>query len=738
MNTKEEEIHLRDYLRIINKRRGTVVMVLIVVLALTLLRTFSATPLYSGTTKVMIEKVAPSELVDAYRYNSWDPEYYETQFQLIQSQGVGRRVVDKLKLEETWDSYMGGAEENSSLLQGVGNWFREVKTIVFKTLGLGRTASESAEEETEAGSGRSLADGLASMISGGISVSPVEESRIVDISYVSTNPQFAALIANSVAEAYIEETIEMKMESTRRSLDWMTKKADEERKKLEKTEIDLQDYMRANDLVTLEDRIAVLPQKLSQIGTELIRAEANRENLEASYYKARKVSNDPDAAETIPRIAEDKGLQTLREQIIKAEQHAMELSGKYGRKHPSMIKAANDLEVLKNKKRQIVTRLIAGMRNEYELALSFENNLLDQMKKTKAEALNLNEKFIQYGVLKREIDTNRQLFDALLVKMKEQSITGETQPVNLWIVEEASVPTYPISPRKTRNILLGILVGLFGGVGLAFFIDYLDNTVKYPEETESQLDTPVLGLIMFHKTENQNVEEVVLKEPLSPLAESYKALRTGVLLSAADAPPRKILVTSSEAGAGKTTTSCNLALSLAQSEKRVLLIDCDLRKPRMHKVFGLSNKSGLSTYLAGVSAGGFLQEGPIPNLTLMSSGPIPPNPSELLTSARMQKLLDTLQESFDIIICDTPPLLSVADARILSRVCDGVIVVTKARQTTYEMARKALKGLRDVNSTVLGVVINALNLEKSDYYYYNYYQYYYSAYKEEKPQEEAA
>jgi capsular exopolysaccharide synthesis family protein len=325
------------------------------------------------------------------------------------------------------------------------------------------------------------------------------------------------------------------------------------------------------------------------------------------------------------------------------------------------------------------------------------------------------------------------LYDALMLKIKEQNITQDTQPVNVWIVEKATVPGYAVKPNKKKIFLGGFLACLMLGVGLAFFIEYLDNTVKYPEETERKLGISVLGLISLWKEQKGAVENAVIDSPRSAFAETYKALRTAILLSKAEGAPGRILITSPGPGAGKTTTAVNLAMALAQSEKRVLLVDADLRKPRMHKIFKKSNQKGLSNYLAGGSGENLLQQGPLENLTLVTSGPVPPNPSELLSSQRMEQMLADLSRKFDVIVCDSPPLMSVADARILSRLFDGTILVVRARQTSFDLAGKAIKSLTDVNAALLGMVINALDLKKSDYYY----NYYYSSYGEEPESEPA-
>lgn len=691
---EDREIHLRDYLKIVYKRRYTVYTFFAVVFIVVLIGTLSATPVYMASSKVLIEKVEPANLTMMYPYYApYDPDFYETQYQLIKSTSVARKVVKMLSLENTYGSYFRG-------------------------------------EDNPASGTKPKADILADIISGGISVTPVKNSKIVNIGFVSTNPDFAPLVANSVAKAYIEQILDMRMSSSRYSIEWMTKKAEEEKVKLEKSEKELQEYIRANNIVTLQDRVGLTPEKLSELNTQLLRAETRRKELESLYNQVTRVSASPREAETIPAIASEPTIQALRSQILKAEQNIEELSKKYGGKHPAMIKASEELKVLQQKRAQEIKRVVNSIKNEYDLAKSNEGSLRSMLTTTKAEALDVNEKFIQYGVLSRAVDTNRQLYDALMKRIKEQSVTEEIQTVSVWVVEKAETPVSPVKPRKALNIMLGLIIGLFGGIGLAFFFEYLDNTIKSPEDAEARLGLPVLGVVPLVESKGEALEELILKEPQSVFAESYKTLRTAILLSYADSPPKNLLITSMGPEEGKTITSVNLAVTVARSGYSVLLIDSDLRKPRVHSVFRLNNLSGLSTYLAGSSPDiDTIFKRPMTNLSILPSGPVPPNPSELLGSNRMKGLIEMLNSRFDIILWDSPPLMSVTDARILSKILDGTIIIARAGKTTYDIVARGLKTLQrrpesELESRIIGIVINGFDIKKSDHYYYQYYNNY--------------
>lgn len=675
---EEREIHLREYLRVISKRRYTVLTFFVIFFAIVLIWTLSSVPVYMSTAKLLIEKGQPQgqAILNMYYQQVYDPEFYETQYELIKSESVAQKVLDILSLNQ--------------------------------------------DEEA---SGKGPPPLTAKAISGNIRVQPIRESRIVNVSYMSTNPEIATQIVNSLARAYIEKLLEMRLSSSRYSIGWMTEKAKEEKTKLEKAENTLQSYMRANDIVTLQDRISVMPQKLSEVSRQLVKTEAKRKEMESLNEKLVQASGQPDYTDTIQSIANEPAIESLRRHILEAEQKIMELSKKFREKHPVMISAIADLEGLRSEKTREIKRTIDSIKNDYELLKSNEENLRKLLSDTKREAIDLNEKFIQYEALQRELDTNKQLYDAIMKKITEQDLTKQIQSVEVWVVEKAELPTHPVKPNKPLNIMLGLMVGLLGGVGIAFFLEYLDNTIKSPDEAEEKLGVPVLGVISNIK-EVDSIEDLVLKEPASVFAEQHRTLRTAITLSSPGKSPKNILISSTGPEEGKTVTSVNLALSMAQSEYEVLLVDSDLRRPRIHKIFGLDNSKGLSTFLSGASDDDILLNGPVNNMKIIPAGPIPPNPSELLSSSVIKDFIGILNEKFDIIIWDSPPLLTVSDSIILSNILDGTILVVWAGRTTYEGALRSLKSMHDIKSHVLGIVINAFDAKKGDYYYHKYYKYY--------------
>lgn len=720
---EEKEIHLRDYLRVVNKRKNTVLTFFTITFVVVVIATFTTTPLYLASTRVMVEKNTSSALDGMYSYTPYDPEFLETQYQIIKSASVAKKVVESFDVEKVYTTFFPEDTSESSFYKSSMAWIKDNYASLKQMIGIDRLTPES-EIPGETPVPLTKAEQLELFIQSGIKVEPVQNSRVVEISFMSDNPALAMKVSNSIARAYIDELLDMRMETSNYSIRWMTKKAEIQRTKLEETERELTKYQKDNAIITIEDRMTVLPERLSELSRRLTAAETEKKEMGAIYRQIESINKAH--LETIPAIAENLAIDSIKKQIIASEQKISELSKKYGRKHPVMISANDELRGLQQKKTREIQKAVQTIQNQYQLAASNEKNLRALLNETKSDTTNLNEKYIQLKILKREVETNRFLYDALVKKMKEKGITEENQTVNVWVLDKATLPKFPASPRKKRNLALAIVLGLFGGVGLAFFFEYLDNTVKSPEDIEDRFDIPVIGTIGLFKDKHETLVQNILSKSKSPLSENFKSLRTSVFLSSADTPPRTLLVTSMSPGEGKSSISACLAAAIAETGKKTLLIDADMRRPVQHTNFAIENTSGLSSFLAGVSSKDLINKDIAENLDLICSGPIPPNPSELLSADRTEKMIHRLSETYDMIIIDSPPLINVTDALILSQRVDGIIIVAHAGSTTYEMINKGLKLLTDNSAPVAGMVINRFDAKKSGYYY-GYGDYYYSS-----------
>jgi len=715
-----QKISLQDYIRVIKKRRRIIITFATIIVAVVTLITFTATPYYKASVKVLIERNYNPELYGSF-YAPYDPEFLNTQFNIIKSRSVIDRVVRKLKLNTVYRQYFFKESKGFS----VTSWIKKiVKSILPSGKGMEGNKNSLLAAQAEPPSD---VDIIAGMIQSRLSASPVRNTKIVTISYLDENPVLASLIVNTIAKAYMDEMLDIKMNASRYSIKWMTIKAQEEKKKLEASEKALQAYTRKYDIVTVEDRLAVIPQKLQEFSSQLSKAQAKRKELEEVYRQIQQAGNDTAALESIPIFTVNKTLQSLRDQILKAEQHIVELSKNYGPKHPLMIKAVEDKEVLIKEKQREIQRIVQSTKMNYKLAKSTEKNLKDLLEQTKQELINLKGRMIQYDILKREADTNRALYDALIKRIKQQSASEQTQTVNIWVVKKAETPTAPAKPRKMFNLVASIILGIFGGIGVAFFVQHLDNTVKSVDELEDKLGLPVLAVVSNVKEEEGSIDGQVIDNPRGSVAESYRALRSQLMLSSAEHPPRSILISSVVEGEGKTATVMNLAITLSDIGRSVLVIDCDMRKPRLHRALNIANDKGLSLYLTGEAEKEDVIQKVFDNkIDIIPSGPIPPNPAELLTSNRMKELVKTLlEEQYDFVLFDSSPVLSVTDSQILSRLAEGTILVVRAGETTLDQLQAGLKLFRSVKANILGVVLNRVDLGKDNqYYYHGYYSYY--------------
>jgi capsular exopolysaccharide synthesis family protein len=725
----EQEVNIRDYFLILRKRKYIVFTLLIVVFLVTVITTFSTTPVYTSGTEVLIERNRPSSGLENQYYSSYDPDFLETQSAIIKSTKVARRVVDSLKLTTTYRSFFfEERKESPSFLTDIKNGITEFIEKILSPIKSDEQGSKSQEGPDAVLKGEPLTDEdiIASKIQGNLSVEPVKTTKIVRITYSDRSPAIAKLIADAVAKAYMDEILDMKLTTSRYALQWMTSKAQEERKKLEASEMAMQNYMRANDLVTVENKLAISPQRLTEFSSQLSKAQTERKVLEDILKQINAAGTNSFNLENITLFAGNEVLKRQREAIFKARQNINELSKKFGDKHPTMIKANDELHQLTSQQQAEINRVVATTKNSYELAKSQEKNLEELLASTKSDLLNMNEKFIQYSIMKRDVDANRVVYESLTSSIKKEGVTEQSQSVNVWVIKNASLPVSPSKPNKRRNLALGLLLGLMSGIGCAFLVEYLDNTVKSEKDLEGRYGLTVLGSVEKLKEKGKHIESYIVQNPLSPLAESYRLIRSGLLLSSAEHPPKTILVTSMGPSEGKTTTAINIARVLSQGNKKVLIIDCDMRRPRVHSVFSMQNDKGLSNYLTGNLNDNIIHQVAGEDIFVITAGSIPPNPADLAGSKKLKILVEKMAENFDFVLLDSPPVQMVTDSLALAQLVDGTVVVVKAGETTYDMAQSGLKKLKDVQCHFLGFVLNGLNKSHAAGAYYSGYTTYYA------------
>jgi len=433
--------------------------------------------------------------------------------------------------------------------------------------------------------------------------------------------------------------------------------------------------------------------------------------------------------DSIPEVLNNELIRQIKSMEVELYKRMSELSKKYGQKHPRMMAIDSELTTLEKRKSQEVNRVINSLKNEYEVARAKENSLKAALVAQKNESLELNKKAIEYGVLRREAESAKHMYELLIKRFKEASLTEDMRTGNIRVVDRAEVPNHPVRPRKRHNLILALIVGLVTGVGLAFFFEYLDNTIKLPEDVKQHLKTPYLGPVpLFTSEKAGNPDDgihpdlVGLHAPKSSASESYRGIRTSILFSSAESAPQVLLISSAAPKEGKTITAANLAVVMAQANGKTIILDCDLRRPTMHRLFGISKDMGVSNLLVG---GGSAKEAiihtRIPNLDIIPCGTIPPNPSEILGSARMLTLLNGLRKLYAHILIDSPPSTAVTDAVVLSKSVDGVVMVVRTGYTAREIVKNGMAQFGAVGAHILGAVLNGVDMRGNGYYYYQYY-----------------
>ncbi len=716
---EETEIHLKDYLRVVSKRRWTVLAVFVAVITTVAIVTFRQRPVYQGLVQLLIEKENPNilSIKEVMELDAANADYYQTQYRILQSRSLAQQVIDKLGLAKS-------PEFTGPDKPALGH---SLAQQAIEKLGLAKTPGFATPDQPAAG-GPAAAGKLVDDFLERITIEPLRTTRLVNVRARAFDPKLAALIANTLADLYIGQNLRLKVDTTQQAGTWLSEKAGEARRKLEQSERTLQNFNETNNVISLDERQSLLVQKLEQLGTEITKARTLRIELETRAQQLaamRKAGSDVEGLESMSEVIASSVIQGLKTELARIETELADAAKVYTPKHPKIVALAAQLPPLRQRIVVEINRIAQSIHNEYEVALKREQSLTETLEQQKQQVQQMNQLAINDRALKREVENNRRIFDVLMSREKETGLVGGMRTNNIRIVDRAEVPREPVSPRKARNLALGVIVGIIGALGLAFFLEYFDDTVRDPDDLERSCRIPFLGPVpkLKPKLDGEHSRDLLaLQEPKSIYAEAYRAVRTSLLFSSPDNPPRLMVVTSPGPQEGKSLTAINLAVTMALTGNRVLLVDADMRKPRLHKVFDLKNAFGLSNLIGGESeVAAALQRTQVPGLMLMTSGPVPPNPSELLGSERMGKLLEMLRGKFDRVILDCTPLIAVTDATVLASRTDGVILVIKAGATGRKILRRGIKQLEDVQAKVIGAVLNQVDLRHSTYYYSRYY-----------------
>ena len=678
---------LRDYLYILLKRKWVVMGTFLAIFLFAALRTFLATPIYLASTTLQITNDNPGSRVSATGgvpdFFGYDPgdKFQQTQYSILKSQSLAQRVVQALKLPK-------------------------------KT-------------------------------SWSLQVNPVRDTYLVEVACQSPDKAVAQKVANAIADEYMYFSIDRRNESFTLVRKWLDKRLTEMAAKVQEAQKKLYKFGQKSDIYTLEDKNNVVMQKFVDLSSLLTRAQAEKMGKEAQFKQIEQ--EGPNA----PLIVNNGLIASLRQQVVDEEAKISAMKKVYRSQHPEMLAEEANLTELRGRLQAEVNRLQESIKADYEAATRTEKLLDDSFSEQKGQMAKLQDNLTDFQMLKRDALTNEQLYQALLARVKEVSVAGTMVSSNVAVIDPAQLPTVPFLPNTRRDLTYGACLGLVLGVGLAFLLEALNNSIQSTDDLERICNLPSLGMLpslcgngnMLRRylprirrrdqsfAEAENGDLIVFTNPLSPVSEALRHAHTAIMLSASGRPPNTILVTSPNPSEGKTMIASNLALTFALGGEQTLMIDCDLRKPRVHQIFQLNLQPGLSNYLTGsATLEEIVHPSSVPNLSVITGGSIPPSPGILINSQEFKDLLGQLRERYEHIIIDTSPILAFSEGLIISVLTDGVLLVTRHNCTHKSSGRLAQQRLTQVRAPLLGAVLNCVDSLGQSYGGYNYKHYskYYS------------
>jgi succinoglycan biosynthesis transport protein ExoP len=713
---RSAETHLLDKVRALFRYKWAAAAAFVTVVGLAAMQAYSQTPMYRATARLLIEledeRSLAMEGVGSGKTTeyTYDPEpYFQTQYRILTGRELSERVVKALDVRALPDlngsepPRRGVAKVIAAVRATAGGWARRLT---------GRAAPASA--------GPPSREATIATFSSRISVEPVRASRLVDVSFVSSDPNTAARAINALVDEYVSQNLAVRQQDMSKSLMWLSEELERQEQRVENSERAMAEYRAGNNAGSLRDHENIVIARLNQLNESATRARTARGQKE-SLYKQIEALGAAAAAETIPVIASNPSVQSIKATMAELQRQKALLSERYGDKHPEMVTVLASIQDATKQLSIELSKAIEAIRHDYESAVLEERTLARALSDQQAVASDLDRKGVAYTVMEREAQSNRQLYETLLQREKEMQVLANSRGNNVRLIDRATIPSVPFAPDVRRSLLLGGLAGLLVAFGLVFALDSFDDTIKSAEDVTRKLGLPCLGLVPDVRPRSDR--PVVTDTGSGDFGEAIRSLRTSVAFSSEAEGSSVVLVTSAQPLEGKTTTACNLAMAMAYGGGKVLLVDADLRRPSVHNGFGLENRVGLSDVLAGRTplASAVYRLANPDNLWVMTAGAPPHNPSELLGSKRMEQLFEQMRTGpFEWVIIDTPPVLAVTDASILAREATGVAFVLGSGMTRRRLAERAIETLAIGGPRILGAVLNRVESSRETYSYSDY------------------
>ena len=720
--TPESDVHILDRVAVLYRYRRIAAAVFVLSAAAMMIQGYTSVQLYQALAQFMIEDeraTAVPGLNGAETMFYEDPEpYYNTQYRILKGRDLTRRVIKKLNLASV-PEFNGTAEPPSTPATLV----RDARAWLVNLVGPSRKEAIEAPKIDETADESALVSSFIARVE----VMPIRGSRLVNVSFTARDPKFAALAVNTLVDEYVEQNLQVKVQGSQNMLDWLAKELAKQQQKVKESEQALSDYRDRQNALSLDDKQNIVTQRLTQLNDAMIRARTTKAQKEALYNQVRSMAatTSPDA---IPAIAQNPTIQGLKTKVADLAQQRAQLSEKFGDKWPAVQSVNANLQEARNQLEAETAKALQSIKNDYETAVLEERTLAGNLEAAKGDAQDLSRKSVSYNVMEREAKSNRQVYESLLAREKELSVASNSRANNVRVVDRAEVPTLPLSPGGRRTWFMALAVGFVLAVGVAFGLDYMNDTIKTPEDVTRRLKLPFLGLVPSVRGDKHPV--LTSANVPHDFGEAFRSLRTSLIGRYSGEGTKIIAVTSAQPLEGKTTTAANIAMALAYGGSRVLLVDADMRRPGLHRPLRLTNERGLSQVLIGQArVRDVIQRTVDPNLLAITAGRTPPNPSELLASERMKTLLSNLSHGpFDWIVIDTPPVLAVTDAVILAPHVSGVTFVVGAEMTRRRLAERALETIISSHPKVTAVVLNRVDFARNKYYYSRYYGHQYKNY----------